>query len=196
MHWGKHVSFEKQSTQRNRTQFVQVNYKRRLFRLRQAFEESLWSVLSSVGMHSQSAGMNQCSHTSVTRLLVSSVWCTACVPYSQMDSESTFSQTEFDFTFWNDEGFFFFFSAECCSEPLNVKYWTAGKSQVFMIWICSNMTMLQSSHVQSRVMNTFGKNWLLDGPYSSYISSLTLLLLWLNGSKSFQCGIKRFWKAL
>lgn len=134
MHWGKHVSFEKQSTQRNRTQFVQVNYKRRLFRLRQAFEESLWSVLSSVGMHSQSAGMNQCSHTSVTRLLVSSVWCTACVLYSQMDSESIFSQTEFDFTFWNDEGFFFF-SAECCSETLNVKYWTGWKiTSISYLW--------------------------------------------------------------
>lgn len=38
-----------------------------------AFEGSLWSTLSSAGMHSQGACMNQCSHTSVTRLLVWSV---------------------------------------------------------------------------------------------------------------------------
>lgn len=192
MHWGKHVSFEKQSTQRNRTQFVQVNYKRRLFRLRQAFEESLWSVLSSVGMHSQSAGMNQCSHTSVTRLLVSSVWCTACVPYSQMDSESTFSQTEFDFTFWNDEGFF---SSSQRSAVLSLWIWNTGQLEnhkylwyeYARTWQCYKVPMCKAVW-----WTPLGRT----DCYSSYISSLTLLLLWLNGSKSFQCGIKRFWKAL
>lgn len=95
-----------QSPRRKRIQFVQVNYKRRLFRHRRAFEDPLWSTLSSVGMHSQFAGMNQCSHTSVTRLLVWSVWCTACMLYSQMDSEAHFSRVKFDFTFWKDEAFF------------------------------------------------------------------------------------------
>ena len=45
---------------KNRIQFVQVNYKRRLFRHRQAFEDPLWRTLSSVGTHSQF-----CSHESM-----------------------------------------------------------------------------------------------------------------------------------
>lgn len=119
---------------KNRIQFVQVNYKRRLFRHRQAFEDPLWSTLSSVGTHSQFAVMNQCSHTSVTKLLVWSVWCTACVLYSQMDSEGTFSRAKFDFTFGNNE--VFFSSVECCSEILSIKDWpehTGWKNGLYSI---------------------------------------------------------------
>lgn len=76
MRRGKHVYLETWRTQGSRIQSVQVNYERRLFRHRRPFEDPLLSALSSGGMF---AGMNQCSHTSVTRLLVWSVSCTACV---------------------------------------------------------------------------------------------------------------------
>lgn len=71
--------FGNQRTQGSWIQSVQVNYERRLFRHRRPFEDPLLSALSSAGMHSQFAGMNQCSHTGVTRLLVWSVSCTARV---------------------------------------------------------------------------------------------------------------------
>lgn len=79
MRRGKHVYLEMRRTQGSRIQSVQVNYERRLFRHRRPFEDPLLSALSSAGMHSQFAGMNQCSHTSVTRLLVWSVSCKARV---------------------------------------------------------------------------------------------------------------------
>lgn len=42
---------------------------------------------------------------------------------SQMESEGAFSRAKFDFTFWNNEGFFL--SVECFSQTLNIKYWAS-----------------------------------------------------------------------